>query len=140
LLTDFFEKLKTIQYAHLRCIKDEIWFGQADVSIALEHDHRLIFQIRGDWKNKNLSFSTILKWTLMPHHLVLEHLRFGERHPIKLAHFVLEKNDTFKSISPHLCAKDSYTATLGCNHKGIYLNWDIQGPKKNEKIETLFLT
>lgn len=138
MLNAIFERLKAIKQATITCDRDEKWLGTADVSITSENDHTLVFHIKGNWQNKNLSFSDTLRWTLTPDYLSLEHLRFGENNPIKLVSLVLVKDKVLKSISPHLCGQDCYAAKLSWNEKGIDLTWDIQGPKKNEKVTSSF--
>ena len=138
MLNAFFEKLKTIKHATITCDKDEKWHGTADVSITSENDHNLVFHIKGNWQNKNVSFSDTLRWTLTPDYLSLEHLRFGENNPIKLVHLVLVKDKVLKSLSPHLCGQDCYLAELSGSERGIDLTWNIQGPRKNERVTSTF--
>ena len=65
----------------------------------------------------------------------LEHLRFGEDHPVYLFDLGPAGEREWRSVSPHLCGEDCYAAVLTVRDDGIVLRWSVDGPRKQEAIE-----
>ncbi len=68
----------------------------------------------------------------------LEHLRFGEDHPVYLFDLALAGEREWRSVSPHLCREDCYSAVLIVGDDNIVLRWSVNGPRKQETIEYVY--
>ena len=81
-------------------------------------------------------FRNAFRWRLVGPELVrLEHLRFGEDHPVYLFDLAPATANSWCSVSPHLCREDCYSAELQLQEWGLFLRWVIAGPRKQECIE-----
>jgi hypothetical protein len=118
----------------LQCEKKELWQGSANVVATFENKQTIVFHEKGAWDNQKISFTNVLRWTLHPDTLSLEHLRLGYENPVYLLHLAPTKHGCLDTIDPHLCKQDSYSAQAFLNQEGIHLFWTIQGPSKNETI------
>lgn len=72
------------------------------------------------------------RWTLLPESLRLEHLRRGE--PLLLFELQPVTEHGFRSVQPHLCGDDTYSAELLLGKSELELIWQIHGPRKNERL------
>lgn len=132
----FWEKLKIVQSATFRCKKEDDWQGFATVSVTLQKNQTILFKEKGEWENKNLSFTNTLRWIFCSDTISLEHLRFGFRSPVQLVHLAPTIYNDLHSINPYLCGQDHYSARVFWNQEGIHLLWSVRGPLKNEEIYT----
>ena len=64
--------------------------------------------------------------------LGLEHLRYGDEHPVQLVELEKTSHDVWGCISPHICGQDRYQLTLSVNANEVIMVWYIQGPDKNQ--------
>jgi len=114
--------------------------GSAEVVVAKEKDHVLIFHEKGTWKGKShqeMDFSNIFRWTLDRVNCLisLEHLRHGVQHPVFLFHLTPSENGTLISVDSHLFEGDTYFGQGFYDQHSLRLNWRVIGPHKNEEID-----
>lgn len=115
------------------------WNGRGIGSVIIESPTTevLVFQESGTWHpvaGRVVSFRNAYRWTRCKDTLRLEHLRFGEKHPVYLFDLAPDTDTTWSSIQPHLCREDEYTALLQLQDSSVLLNWKIIGPTKKEEI------
>lgn len=134
----FWKKLKTVQTVSLRCTKEKDWHGFAKVFVSSEESRTILFHEKGEWENRNLSFSNTLRWRLHSDRISLEHLRFGSQFPVSLVDFTQEGGNWLVATNPHLCGSDRYSACISWDQEGIHLHWKVQGPLKNEEIYSYY--
>src|SRR5262245_25964228 len=88
------------------------WNGTATGAVAVElSGEQLVFRERGVWTPSSgrhpVPFQNVYRWTLAGGEtLRLEHLRFGEDHPVYLFDLVPVEPGVFTSASPHQCRED----------------------------------
>jgi Family of unknown function (DUF6314) len=117
--------------------------GAADVKVVEEGTSVLHFHESGVWhleKEREIQFSNILRWTLdmASGTIALEHLRRGASKPVFLFHLKPKKPDLLVSIDSHLCGSDAYFGQIQLGPRYLQLSWKIVGPKKNDRIESLY--
>ncbi|MEZ5315598.1 MAG: DUF6314 family protein [Chlamydiales bacterium] len=113
--------------------------GKGLVTISYHGDIHCIFHERGSWQSNNhqeFNFRNVFRWTLNRFEglLTLEHLRFGEKHPVFLFHLTPVNENTLESLHTHVCGKDTYFGKMTLLPPNLELIWRILGPKKNDKI------
>ena len=117
------------------------WNGVGVGSVVVESPRAtvLTFAEAGSWQpavGRETRFRSAFRWWLVGPELVrLEHLRFGEDHPVYLFDLALVAANSWCSVSPHLCRNDCYSADLQLQEWGLFLRWVIAGPRKQECIE-----
>lgn len=115
------------------------WTGNGTGSVVVESPtpEIIIFQESGLWHSatsKGLAFRNVYRWSRFEGTVRLEHLRFGEDHPVYLFDLAPDTDMICSSAAPHLCRDDEYTARLELLDSGISLDWKITGPEKDESI------
>lgn len=116
------------------------WQGEGVGSVVVENpsDTVTIFSESGRWHpavGPETNFSNVYRWTIVGDDLLrLEHLRFGSSHPVYLFDLVPTANGAWLSGNPHICRDDCYAAVLRLHDGGIWLQWSISGPEKDESI------
>ncbi len=149
LLVTFWKQLKTIKsMTFVAASKVDPSFGwngtgKGDVRVKQVNDNILVFYENGFWmpqKGGKCAFTNTFRWTLdrFENRITLEHLRFGEHHPVFLFYLTKMDDNTLVSISSHVCKEDSYLGQVRCLHQSIQFNWRIIGPKKNEEIDYVY--
>ncbi len=113
--------------------------GQGMVRIAEVEPRVILFHERGEWtseRGRQSSFTNVFRWTADPdgRRIRLEHLRFGQDHPVYLFDLVVVDEGVLESSEPHVCREDLYTARMKFDEQAIRLRWTIDGPKKSETI------
>jgi hypothetical protein len=113
--------------------------GTGSLLIKKAGDNILITKESGSWKDEKGSTTNFIgsfRWTLSHKEdlISLEHMRYGENHPVFLFYLIPLDENTLISVESHLCNKDSYSGKVYFDSKGINLNWSVIGPKKNEEI------
>lgn len=79
------------------------------------------------------------RWSARGHLLRLEHLRLGHNRPVALADLVAVGSGDWRSVTPHLCALDSYHARVSVlDNGGVGLDWTVSGPRKALLIRTRY--
>lgn len=117
--------------------------GKADVKVVEEGTSVLHFYESGVWQlegDKELQFSNTLRWTLdiSSGTIALEHLRRGASKPVFLFHLKPKKKSLLVSVDTHLCGSDTYFGQIQLGAQYLQLSWKIVGPKKNDRIESLY--
>ncbi len=117
--------------------------GKADVKVIEEGSSVIYFHESGAWQTKTgkeIQFSNTLRWTLdLPSGTIaLEHLRHGASKPVFLFHLKPKKESLLASIDSHLCGSDAYFGQVQLGSTHLQLSWKILGPKKNDRIESLY--
>ena len=120
------------------------WNGAGTGSVAVSEPSPgvLVFAESGSWQphgRRDIRFSNVYRWTLAGDVLRLEHLRFGEANAVHLIDFTQAGEREWRSSSPHLCRADCYSAVLTVRDDALLLNWTIDGPRKRETIEYVYL-
>lgn len=117
--------------------------GRADVKVFLESHSVICFHENGVWtldSDKQIQFNNTLRWTLdlSSGTIALEHLRHGASKPVFLFHLKPQKPSLLVSIDSHLCGADAYFGQIQMGSHYLQLSWKIIGPKKNDRIESLY--
>jgi hypothetical protein len=121
-----------------------LWERKGNGFIEMEHEgHIITFYEKGTWSDEkgfSLNYSNSYRWTWnwREETLSLEHLRMGEGNPVFLFDLHATDHHMLESLHPHLCGDDSYFGWL--KYHPLYLQLHIRtiGPRKNEKIETVY--
>jgi hypothetical protein len=120
------------------------WIRKGNGSVQVrEENNKLIFTEQGQWKEgqgqtHNYSNRFCWTWNRLEGMLSLEHLRFGENHPIFLFHLIPTENNLLESLHSHLCGEDTYFGWLNFNSLFLQLKFRTIGPKKNEELEYVY--
>lgn len=117
--------------------------GEGSVKVVEEGASVLLFQESGDWEMENgqrMQFSNMLRWTLdvASGTIGLEHLRRGASKPVFLFYLKPKKEGLLVSVDSHLCGADAYFGQVQMGPHFLKLGWKIVGPKKNDRIESLY--
>jgi hypothetical protein len=120
------------------------WDGKGVGTVVAEcdGDTSIVFAETGTWTHKTgreNRFRNVFRWTRLDGKIRLEHLRFGKDHPVFL--FDLKQTDehVWQSESAHVCSDDCYSAVMKVFLGQIFLRWEVNGPRKREKIEYHYL-
>lgn len=81
-----------------------------------------------------LDATDVSRWTVESDQVVLEHLRRGPDHPVRLAVFRSCDRLTATTVEPHRCPPDVYIARLGLSDESVALTWNIETPRGTETI------
>ena len=118
--------------------------GKGDVVVVEENPSQLLFQENGIWQVENgqeIQFNNALRWSLdlSSGTIGLEHLRHGAAKPVFLFHLKPKRETLLASVDSHLCGSDAYFGQVELGPHFLQLSWRIVGPKKNDRIECLYL-
>ncbi len=119
------------------------WNGKGSGTVIVQQTTKgsMTFAESGVWRpegGNDIRFRNVFRWTIAGETLRLEHLRFGEDHPVYLFDLAPAGEGEWRSVSPHLCSEDRYSARLVVRDDGIVLRWSIDGPRKREEIEYVY--
>ena len=107
-------------------------------------DVAMTFTESGTWcaaTDEKTRFRNVFRWSRGgKRNLRLEHLRFGEHRPVYLFDLALAAEQQWRSVSPHVCGEDRYTAEMLIGDDRITLRWSVTGPRKMELIEYTYQT
>jgi len=103
----------------------------------------VLFHERGKWtpeEGRQTTFTNLFRWTVDPdgQFIRLEHLRFGQDHPVYLFDLVAVDEGVLESSEPHVCREDLYAARMNFDEQTVHLRWTINGPKKAETISYIY--
>ena len=117
--------------------------GRGEGSVRLEAANgTLVFYESGVWilpSGSETRFINCYRWSRQGLRLTLEHLRYGLHRPVLLATFHGTSADGRLSPGePYLCDPDSYSATLEFDQEGIRLQWQVVGPSKNYRLDSVY--
>ena len=79
--------------------------GVGTVEVSLPATNVLVCTESGTWTlsgGKQLSFTNVYRWTLLPETLRLEHLRFGADNPVYLFDLAIVEDSRMTSVDPHV--------------------------------------
>lgn len=112
--------------------------GEGDVEV-IERGSSLEWVETGRWKGAQ-TFRNHFRFTFLRQQamLAMEHLRFGEKRAQFLFHLILKRPGLLESTDPHLGGKDAYLGRLQYNPLFIEFLFKTIGPKKYEKIESIY--
>jgi hypothetical protein len=111
--------------------------GTGTVSVEVPAPESIVFRESGIWRSPgggDLAFRNVYRWLRSEETVRLEHLRFGENHPVFLFDLASETDAVWSSVAPHLCRDDRYAARLELLPDSVSLQWNIRGPEKDEEI------
>lgn len=117
-------------------------FGSGTVEVTEPSSDVLVFAELGSWQQdggKEFHFTNTFRWTLAQDRIRLEHLRFGVAHPVFLFEMQSDAAGVWREIAPHPCRDDCYRASLQLESERIFVSWLVQGPKRNEIIDYVYV-
>ena len=118
------------------------WKGNGKVEVK-DDGQTITFNEYGSWKGDQKqahNYTNSFRWTCskLEGRISLEHLRFGENHPVFLFHLVPTEADLLESSHSHVCGEDAYFGWLHYSELFLQLNFRTIGPKKNEEIRYIY--
>lgn len=113
--------------------------GTGVVQAVLESEEQLLFYEKGRW-SEGIDFQNVLSWRLDvdKQQIALEHLRRGKENPVFLLNLVPGGSNMLVSKEAHICKLDRYEGKLFLEKECLRLVWRVQGPKKQEELETYY--
>jgi hypothetical protein len=122
---------------------ESAWDGRGTGTVAVEQasSSTMTFTESGTWRpegGKDIHFSNVYRWTLDAAALRLEHLRFGANNPVYLFDLAQTGEREWRSVSPHHCREDCYSAVLLVHDDRLVLRWAVDGPRKRQTIEYVY--
>jgi hypothetical protein len=116
------------------------WNGRGSGTVVVEQagGGAITFTESGTWTvqdGREIRFHNVFRWSKVEDRLRLEHLRFGVDQPVYLFDLAPAGDRVWRSVSPHLCREDCYTADMRILDHCIILRWSVTGPRKQEVIE-----
>ncbi|GAB4192320.1 MAG: hypothetical protein Tsb0015_14520 [Simkaniaceae bacterium] len=145
-LYEFWQRLKSVKNAAAKVGKQDSgqieFHGESKVHVKHQHN-TLIFEEDGSWKAQDsrvIQYRNKLRWGFHPSTCLisLEHLRFGENHPVFMFYLYPKSGRLLESTSSHLCGDDTYFGKLNLESSFLKLVWKALGPDKNEYIEYIY--
>lgn len=117
--------------------------GHGSVTVEEEEGDLPGLRVReeGVWepgRGRELRFLNRYRWTRGADGLGLEHLRRGAGRPVFLVELVSDGDGGLVSREPHLCGEDRYRARVRLVEGGVSLSWRILGPKKRQRLESVY--
>ena len=91
-------------------------------------------QFCSDCSDSSFPFSNTFKLVCQSDTIAFYHERFGAQNPVWLFDLVAISHNTLINKAVHQCVQDQYTVLITLNEKDIEMQWNIIGPRKNEKI------
>lgn len=117
------------------------WEGVGTGTVAVSEPTAgvVVFVEAGTWQpaapaRPAIGFSNVYRWSAVGEGLRLEHLRFGPDAPVLLFDMAPAEGGVWRSVSPHQCREDCYTASLAVEGGRLAVAWSIVGPRKRESI------
>ena len=146
ILENFWTRLKEVSKTLVRVIQTDptpfTYRSEGTVSVT-PSKNILIFEEEGVWKDATrqpIHYRNRLKWTR--HYtsslVSLEHLRYGENHPVFMFYLSPKTKTLLQSTTSHLCAEDTYFGKLHLEGTNLKLIRKTLGPNKNETIESIY--
>lgn len=80
-------------------------FGTGTVDVSHLTTEVLIYNESGTWSpngGRQLSFTNVYRWTLLPDSIRLQHLRFGADNPVYLFDLGIVDDARMESVAPHV--------------------------------------
>lgn len=112
------------------------------VQVEITRGNEIIFNENLRWENENsllLNSRNVYRWAFPDSgNIRLDHLRFGKDKPVFLVEFSKSGENSWKSIEPHDCNNDLYSAELNFGNNNIILHWTVNGPTENYTLKTVY--
>ena len=120
------------------------WDGSAIgvVKVSQPQLNVLVFEESGQFRKpdgQGMNFRNTFRWTRLEETLRLEHLRFGEDNPVFLFDMARQTDGTWRETIPHPCRDDCYSATLRLENNTVIVRWSVNGPKRSETIDYIYM-
>ncbi|ABK90569.1 hypothetical protein IBE20_08730 [Francisella tularensis subsp. novicida] len=141
---DLFSKLLQTKHFEFsaKCGKKSLtgWNGHGHGTVIVQqNDNTITFKEDGSFKldssTKVLSISNEYIWQKIDtNRISLSHARFGYSNLVKLFDLIRIDDNLWQSEQEHVCVDDLYSAVIEIFTDQIKLDWQILGPKKDEKI------
>lgn len=118
--------------------------GQGEVVAQKKEEGVITFFEKGKWtgvhSKEQVAYTNLFRWSLNPSsgEITLGHLRFGTKHPVILLTLAQVEKHLYKSLHPHECKEDTYTASVLFDDHFVHLHWRVIGPKKNEHLAIVY--
>lgn len=117
--------------------------GEGVAAVTALNDGCMIYSESGCWttaRGETMNFTNVFRWTLLPdlQRIRLEHLRHGEDKPVHLFDVETIAAGDFRSVQPHVCREDLYSAVLRIDNGQLLLRWRVTGPRKDNAIEYVY--
>lgn len=132
--------------AHSRVDLNTGWngTGKGNVRVEIVDPSIILFHEQGTWtpdEGRQTTFTNVFRWTVNAegHFIRLEHLRFGEDHPVYLFDLVAVAESVLESSEPHVCREDLYRGRMEFDEQAVHLQWTVNGPQKAETITYTYL-
>lgn len=81
----------------------------------------------------------VSRYTVLDDRIVVEHLRHGPGRAVRLLELACDSDHWWRSVRPHLCAQDRYSAQLRATGDGVRLVWTIDGPATTQTLTTQYI-
>ncbi len=113
-----------------------------EVKIEKPSEEEIVFYEQVQWKNESsllINSKNIYRWTFLPSgNIRLEHLRFGKDNPVFLVELSMSEKNIWRSIEPHNCNNDLYSAELNMLNENPVLCWSVTGPTENYLLKIFY--
>lgn len=110
--------------------------GEGTVEVISQNPEHCRFMEKGQFSSAGggvVDFRNQYIWQSRENGIDVFHQRF--RDPRFLVHLVAKaEDDVITSVEPHLCGKDAYWLEVRLKDAGFSAIWDIQGPRKDERL------
>lgn len=117
--------------------------GTADVCVEVSVRSRHFVEV-GQFLPRGQKRSTATRnaylWQRQDHALLLAHERRGRDAPVALVRLIPVGLTVLKSERLHVCGSDHYGATLRLTHDGFVVDWTITGPRKDERLRSIYFS
>lgn len=138
-----FQRLRLVsQFTTQQQQQGRITQGAGQVVVEQTATDTLIFHETGRRQVENgrfVDFTNVYRWQWLGNgQLSLSHLRRGIDDAVHLLNFSQSLPNQWQTITPHHCGSDIYQATLSIEEQAIYLQWSIQGAKKDIEIRVIY--
>ncbi|MGL5452895.1 MAG: DUF6314 family protein [Aeromonas sp.] len=108
--------------------------GEGDVQVS-DHHGGWLFSEQGRYitpHGRTLTMSNRFWWQRSERGIRLAHLRYDTA--VELFELLPQGEGRWITTEPHRCGADHYRAELIETERGFLLDWQISGPRKNERL------
>lgn len=138
--------IKNFEFVHSNNAHNSEWEAEGYGTVETElKELTLLIHEKGKLKtvfNKEINCENTYRliWNKEDNSISLEHLRFGENHPVFLFTLKEAQPYTWKSAHSHYCDLDLYDAELIISDDKILLNWTVTHQTDKNKLEKKLTT
>jgi hypothetical protein len=115
--------------------------GIGEIDNATPDENSIIFKEKGFWninRGPRVTFRNAYQWSVLENTLSLARYGYDMSSPNPLVDFEFSEGPEWLNISPYICGRDTYDATLRWSDKSLQLLWIVIGPKKDQTVEYLY--